>query len=246
MIWLTELQNCRGWKEPQDIIKSNTLLKQVPCNISHRKAARWVLNVALEGDFTTSLGNLFQCSVTPTVKKFLHMLVWNLLVLHFSQLCIISKLAEGGLHTIIQITDRDVEQDWTQHWPLGRTTSCRSSARLCSTDDNPLSIASHPVLNTPYCPLIYLTLSKFHNKDVLEDSVECLAEVRVRDIQCSSPIYSASDDIIEGYQIVQALFPLGEYWLLLMTFLCSSCLERVFRMSCSITFPGAEARLTGL
>ena len=31
-----------------------------------------------------------------------------------SQLCIISKLVEGGLYPFIQVTDEDVEQDWTQ------------------------------------------------------------------------------------------------------------------------------------
>lgn len=37
-------------------------------------------------------------------------------VSRFSQLCIISKLAKGGLYPIMQVTDEDVEQDRTQHW----------------------------------------------------------------------------------------------------------------------------------
>jgi len=36
----------------------------------HRTASRQVLNISREGDYTTSLGNLFQCSVTLRVKKF--------------------------------------------------------------------------------------------------------------------------------------------------------------------------------
>jgi len=32
-------------------------------------------------------------------------------VRHSSQLCIISKLAEGGLYPFIQVADEDVEQD---------------------------------------------------------------------------------------------------------------------------------------
>ena len=33
------------------------------------ETSMWVLNISREGDSTTSLGNLFQCSVTVTVKK---------------------------------------------------------------------------------------------------------------------------------------------------------------------------------
>jgi len=35
-------------------------------------------------------------------------------VSHSSQLCIISKLTEGGLYPFIQVIDEDVEQDLTQ------------------------------------------------------------------------------------------------------------------------------------
>ena len=52
------------------------LLKPVPYNRSHRSASRRVLNISTEGDSTSSLGNLFQCSVTLTKKKFFHMLVF--------------------------------------------------------------------------------------------------------------------------------------------------------------------------
>jgi len=39
----------------------------------------------------------------------------NLVVSHSSWVCIISKLAEGGLYPFIQVVDEDVEHDWTQH-----------------------------------------------------------------------------------------------------------------------------------
>jgi len=86
-----------------------------------------------------------------------------------------------------------------------------------------LSSASQPVLNPPHCPLIYLTLPKFNNKDFVRDSVKHLAEIKVHNIHCSPPIYPASDDIIEGYQIGQAWFLLGE---LLLWDICS-----VYRVS---------------
>ncbi|NWH55124.1 EGFLA protein, partial [Fregata magnificens] len=43
----------------------------------HRTASRRVLNISRQGDSTTSLGSLFQCSVTLTVKKFFLMFRWN-------------------------------------------------------------------------------------------------------------------------------------------------------------------------
>ena len=38
-----------------------------------RIVCRWLLNISKEGDATTSVGNVFQSSVTLSVKKFLHM-----------------------------------------------------------------------------------------------------------------------------------------------------------------------------
>ena len=45
------------------------LLKQVPCSRLQRKVSRWVLSIS-RGDSTTSLGSLFQCSVTFSSMKF--------------------------------------------------------------------------------------------------------------------------------------------------------------------------------
>ena len=36
----------------------------------HRTLSRWILNISREGDSTTSLGSLCQCSITLRVKKF--------------------------------------------------------------------------------------------------------------------------------------------------------------------------------
>jgi len=45
------------------------------------------------------------------------------------------------------------------------------------------------------------------------DSVKSLAEVKVENIHCSPLIYPASHATIEGYQMAQASFPLGEFML---------------------------------
>jgi len=58
-------------------------------------------------------------------------------VSHSSQLCIISKLAEGGLYPFIQVINEDVEQDQTQYQPH---TSLATGLQLdCATDRSPLT-----------------------------------------------------------------------------------------------------------
>jgi len=63
----TVSQNCRAWKGPLEIIKSNSSAEQTPYSRLHRKVSRLVLDIS-RGDFTTSLDSLLQCSVILTVK----------------------------------------------------------------------------------------------------------------------------------------------------------------------------------
>ncbi|XP_048785820.1 uncharacterized protein LOC125686147 isoform X5 [Lagopus muta] len=118
-----------------------------------------------------------------------------------SQLRIIGKLAEGGHYPLIKVIDEDVEQDRTQHRPLRNTAGYRPPTGLCITNNDPLCSASQPVLNPPHCPLIYPTLPQLCYKDVMGDSIKCLAEIKVDYIHCSPPIHPARDNIIEGYQL---------------------------------------------
>ena len=62
-----------------------------PYNRSHRHVSIEVLNIFIEGDCTTSLGKLFQCSVTLTVKKFC-MLLQNSLGSSFRPLLLVLLL----------------------------------------------------------------------------------------------------------------------------------------------------------
>lgn len=68
------------------------MLKQVPYSRLHRKASVWVLNISRGEDSTTSLGILFQSSITPTIKKFFQMLVWNFLCSSFRPLLLVLLL----------------------------------------------------------------------------------------------------------------------------------------------------------
>jgi len=38
-----------------------------------------------------------------------------------AQLGVISKVTESALHPLIQVSDKDIEQDWPQNWALEDT-----------------------------------------------------------------------------------------------------------------------------
>jgi len=73
-------------------------LVQPPCRSRvtysrlHRTLSRWVLNTAREGNSTTSLGSLFQCSVTLRGKKFFLMFRRNFLCFNLCPLPLVLSL----------------------------------------------------------------------------------------------------------------------------------------------------------
>jgi len=58
----------------------------------HRTLSRWVLNISREGESTTSLGSLFQCSVTLRGKKFFLMFRQNFLCFSLCPLPLVLSL----------------------------------------------------------------------------------------------------------------------------------------------------------
>lgn len=76
-------------------------------------------------------------------------------VSHSSQLRVISKLSEGRLYPIIQVADKDVEQQWTQR--CGTPLVNRSPIRLCTTDHNLLSSVNQLVA-TVVCSAVWKSI----------------------------------------------------------------------------------------
>ncbi|XP_048781946.1 uncharacterized protein LOC125684133 isoform X1 [Lagopus muta] len=149
------------------------------------------------------------------------------------------KLAEGGRHPLIKVIDEDVEQERTQHRPLGDTTGYRSPARLCTANDDPLALC-HSASAQPTS--LSTRLSHSFVTRMWWGTASSLAEIKVGHIHCSPPIHPARDNIIEGHQVGGARPPPAEPVLtaphhLLFFQLSGDGIQH----SCSITFPGTES-----
>jgi len=92
---LKRSQNHRMFRVGRDLCGSYSptlLLKQ-----DHLQQAAWDLvqvglSISREGDSTTSLGSLFQCSATLQIKKFFLMFSWNFLCFSLCPLPIVLSL----------------------------------------------------------------------------------------------------------------------------------------------------------
>ncbi|CAM5102531.1 unnamed protein product [Natator depressus] len=60
-------------------------------------------------------------------------------IYHSSQFSVIRKLAEGAIHTILQIINEDIEQNWPQDRPLGHSARYRLPTRHGAIDHYLLS-----------------------------------------------------------------------------------------------------------
>ena len=90
---ITVSQNGGGWKGPLWVTQSNPVTQ----SRLHKTLSRWVLNVSREGEPTTSLGILLQCSVTLRVKKFFFMFSWNFLCFSLCPLPLVLGTTEKSM-----------------------------------------------------------------------------------------------------------------------------------------------------
>ena len=90
----------------------------------HRTLSRRVLNISREGDSTTPLGSLFQCSITLRGKKFFLIFSWNFLC--FSLYPLLSFFP--SYHACMVHV-----QDHTLIWVMGRDDGWSSLASSISS-----------------------------------------------------------------------------------------------------------------
>ena len=128
------------------------MLKQVPYNRWHR--SRQVLNTTREGVSTTSLGSLFQCSVTLAVKQFFHIICIEHPVFQFVLLLLVLLLHTMEKKSPASFTSFPL--DIYKHLQIPTQSSlprlnslislCLSSSRRCSRPSSSL------------CPFVGLSL----------------------------------------------------------------------------------------
>lgn len=101
-----------------------------------------------------------------------------------------------------------------------------------------------PALQPPHC-LIYLThTSPGCLKMLKRDNVKSLT--KINHIRGSPLTHQAFHLMMKGYQVGQTQFPFDKSVLTAADHLSFKCLEAVFRISCSITFPRIKVRLAYL
>ena len=91
----TQSQNHRMFGIGRDLYGSSiqpSCRSRVTYSRLHRTLSRRVLNISREGDSTTSLSSLFQCSVTLRGKKFFLISSWNFLCFSLCPLPLVLSL----------------------------------------------------------------------------------------------------------------------------------------------------------
>ena len=119
---ITESQNSWGWKGSLKVIWSKPPA-QVESPVAGCSGSRWVLNISKEGDSTTSLGNLCQCSVTFTVKKHFLMFRGNLLGFSLCPLPLVLSIKQAVCNNL----------QWSKQMEANLCISFWCPTEVCST-----------------------------------------------------------------------------------------------------------------
>jgi len=99
-----------------------------------------------------------------------------------------------------------------------------------------------PVLRSLNSPPIKSISLQFGENDVVGYHVKGLTEVQVDYISGPSLVHWCSDTIMEGYQVGQTGFALGEaFWFSHVTFLTFMCLSTASRRICDLSWHSGEA-----
>ncbi|KAK4821693.1 hypothetical protein QYF61_027457 [Mycteria americana] len=94
-----------------------------------------------------------------------------------TQLGVICKLTEGALDPFIQITDKDVKQNWPQHQALGNTTCDRPPTGVNSIHHHSLGLASQPGFYPAKSTPVQAMSSQFLQENAVGNRVKGFTEV---------------------------------------------------------------------
>ncbi|KAK4820324.1 hypothetical protein QYF61_023557 [Mycteria americana] len=94
-----------------------------------------------------------------------------------TQLGVICKLTQGALDPFVQITDKDIKQNWPQHRALGNTTCDRPPAGVNSIPHHSLGPAIQPVLYPVKSTPVQAMSSQFLQENAVGNGVKGFTEV---------------------------------------------------------------------
>lgn len=190
-----------------------------------------LLNMLKEGDSTTFLGNLFQCSAILTVKK-------RFLVFRGNSLCF----------TVFQFVPVACVPVALHHGKEPSSILFTSPLQTFTCIDKVLLSPVFFRLNSPSC----LSLSSLSSHPAHTSQRWGFYGRQFKRPCCSpgrqypllSPCWPGQSQNCRILSRLSSMF--SPWWLFLMTLLSLMCLEMLSRISCFITFPGIEVKLTGL
>ncbi|KAK4819049.1 hypothetical protein QYF61_024688 [Mycteria americana] len=108
-----------------------------------------------------------------------------------AQFGVLCKLTEGALDPFIQITDKDIKQNWPQRRALGNTACDRPPTGVNSIHHHSLGPAIQPVLNPARSTPVQAMTSQFLQENAVGDSVKGFTKVQVDNICSLSLIHQA-------------------------------------------------------
>ncbi|KAK4831140.1 hypothetical protein QYF61_015443 [Mycteria americana] len=96
-----------------------------------------------------------------------------------TQIGVISRLTEGALNPTVHVADKDVKHCRSQYRPLRNATPHWSPLGYRATGCNTLSVTIQPIPYPPSGPSLKSMPLQCRDKDVVQDSVKCFAQVQV-------------------------------------------------------------------
>ena len=148
---------------------------------------------------------------------------------------------------LIQVINKDIDEDMPQYRPLWSTSCDRSPAGFNSIQQHPLGLTLQPLLHPAKSVPVQAMGCWLLQENTMGDSVKSFAEVQADYVNSLSLIYQAGHSVIEGDQVDQARPAFHKPMLArLDSPLSCTCLVISLKMIWSTTFPGTKVRLTCL
>ncbi|RMB88407.1 hypothetical protein DUI87_35207 [Hirundo rustica rustica] len=120
-----------------------------------------------------------------------------------SQLSVICKFTNEGLHAFIHVVNKNIEQSWPQHRPPEGHHWCLDTSWMQHHSPPFSGPAMQPVPNPVKSAPVQATSFQLIQEGAVGDSVKGLAEIQIDNIHSPSCIHQVSHLVIKGSQVGQ-------------------------------------------